>query len=69
MEGATCFVQPTWEEKKSNKSKPYPFYLSLIIGNNLVHNYMIYLGARSSVMPQCVSDSLGIEYEPMYKVL
>ena len=43
--------------KESNKViKPPPFYLSLIIGNKLVHNCMVDSGATSSVMPKKIAD-------------
>ena len=47
--------------------KPPPFYVSLIIGNNLVHNCMIDSGATSSVMPKKVADQLGVKYQPLKK--
>ncbi|KAH9296175.1 hypothetical protein KI387_039763, partial [Taxus chinensis] len=43
--------------------KPPPFYVSLIIGNQLVHNCMIDSGASSSVMPKQIADQLGLQYE------
>ena len=36
--------------------KPPPFYISLIIGDKLVHNCMIDSGASSSVMPKQIAD-------------
>ena len=43
--------------KESNKViKPPPFYLSLIIGDKLVHNCMVDNGATSSVMPKKIAD-------------
>lgn len=67
MDGVTSFVQPIREEETSKKSNPPPFYLSLIIGDKLVHDFMIDSGARSSMMPSYVADFLGIKYEPMSK--
>ena len=53
---------------KSSKSiKPPPFYLSLIIGNKLVHNCLVDSGATSSVMPKRVADQLGLNYQPLEK--
>ncbi len=43
--------------------KPPPFYVSLIIGEHLVHNCMIDSRASSSVMPKQIADKLGIKYE------
>ncbi|KAH9310893.1 hypothetical protein KI387_025928, partial [Taxus chinensis] len=43
--------------------KPPPFYVSLIIGDKLVHNCMIDSGASSSVMPKQIADQLGLQYE------
>ena len=47
--------------------RPPPFYISLIIGDKLVHNCMIDSGASSSVMPKCVVDILEMKYEPIVK--
>ena len=47
--------------------KPPPFYVSLIIGNNLVHNCMVDRGAPSSIMPKKIVDQLGLEYEALEK--
>ena len=59
-------------EENNNKPavltvKPPPFYVSLIIGNNLVHNWMIDSGATSSVMPKKVADQLELKYQPLKK--
>lgn len=67
MDGETSFVQPTWEEETSKKSKPSPFYISFIIGDKLVHNCMIDFGANNSMMPRFVDDLLGIKYELISK--
>ena len=57
MGSATSLVQPSKEVEISKKVRPPPFYVSLIIGDKLVHNCMIDLGASScSVMPKCVDD-------------
>lgn len=62
-----CLVKPLEVEKSTRISKPPPFHLSLIIGDNLVHNCMIDLGASSLVMPNNVANHLGIKYEPVTK--
>ena len=67
MSGIVSLVQPTKDEGTSKKSKPSPFYLSLIIGDKIVHNFMIDSGASNSIMPRCVVDQLGLKYEPMIK--
>ena len=67
MSGAVSLMQPTKDEGRSKKSKPSPFYLSLIIGDKIVHNCMIDSRASSSIMPRCVADQLGMKYEPMIK--
>ena len=54
MESAISLVQPSREVETSKKVRPPPFYVSLIIGDKLVHNFMIDLGASSSMMPKCV---------------
>lgn len=69
---AVSYVQPTKSEKEgetSKKQKPPPFYVSFIIGDMLVHNYMVGLGASSSVMPRSTASMLGIEYEPIIKIV
>ena len=45
--------------------KPPPFYLSLIIGDKLVHNCMVDSRATSSVMPKKIADQLGLRYQPI----
>ena len=47
--------------------KPPPFYVSLIIGDKLVHNCMVDSGATSSVMPKKIADQLGLVYRPLEK--
>ncbi|KAH9308710.1 hypothetical protein KI387_036621, partial [Taxus chinensis] len=47
--------------------KPPPFYVSLIIGNQLVHNCMIDSGVSSSGMPKRIADQLGIQHEVISK--
>lgn len=60
------------EENKNKPTipivKPPPFYVSLIIGNNLVHNCIIDSGATSLVMPKKVADQLGLKYQPLKMV-
>ena len=65
MESATSLVQPVGGEETSKKVRPPPFYVSLIIGGKLVHNWMIDSGASSSIMPRCVVDALGMKYEQL----
>ena len=67
MESATSLVQPSKEVETSKKVRPPPFYVSLIIGDKLVHNCMIDSRASSSVMPRCVVDALEMRYEPIVK--
>lgn len=62
MENATSLVQLAGGEETRKKVRPPPFYVSLIIGGKLVHNYMIDSGASSSVMPRCVANALGMKY-------
>ena len=52
MESATSLVKPSKEVETSKKVRP-PFYVSLIIGDKLVHNCMIDLRGSSSVIPRC----------------
>lgn len=47
--------------------KPHPFYVSLIIGDKLVHNCMRDSGASNFIMPRCIADLLGIKYESMVR--
>ena len=67
MEGATSLIHPSKEVETSKKVRPPPFYVSLIIGDKLVHNCMIDSGASSSVMPRCVADVLEMKYEPIVR--
>ena len=67
MENLVSFVQPSKEVEARKKVSHPPFYVSLIIGDKLVHNCMIDLGASSSVMPKCVADTLEMKYEPIVK--
>ena len=60
-------MQPTKEGDTSKKTKPPPFYVSLIIGDKIAHNFMIDSRTSSSVMPKCVAKILGIKYEPMFR--
>ena len=64
-ENATSLMQPMKEGETSKKIMPPPFYVSLIIGDKLVHNCMIDLEASSSTMTRSVANFLGIKYEPM----
>ena len=54
-------------QQSSNPVKPPPFYVIVIIGKYLVHNYMIDLGATSSEMPKKITDQLGLKYETLEK--
>ena len=58
-------VRPSKEMKTSKKDRLPIFYVSLIIGDNLVHNCMIDLGASSLAMPKCVANILEVKYEPI----
>ena len=60
-------VQQIKEGETSKKIRPPPFYVSLIIEDKIIHNYMIDSGASSSIMPKSVADLLGIKYEPMIR--
>lgn len=44
------------------KHKPNPFYLTLIVGDKLLHNSMI---ANTTVMPKQIAKVLNIKYEPL----
>lgn len=45
--------------------KSHPFFVTLIIGNHLFYNFLIDLGASSSIMPKDLVDKLGLIYEPI----
>ena len=64
-ENETRLVQPIKEWEISKKLKTPPFYDSLIVGDKLVHNWMIDLEASSSVEPRSVANLLDIKYEPI----
>ena len=67
MESATSLVKPSKELEASKMVRPPSIYVSLIIGDKLVHNCMIDSGASSSVMPRCVADALEMKYEPIVR--
>ena len=67
IESATSLIQPSKGVETSKKVRPPPFYVSLIIGDKLVHNCMIDSRASISVMRRCIADLLGIKYEPMVR--
>ena len=46
---------------------PPLFYVSLIIGEKLVHNCVINSSANHFVMPKCVADLMGIKNGPMVR--
>ena len=66
-ENATRLIQPIKGGETSKKVRPPPFYVSLIIGDKLVHNCMIDSGASSSSMPSSVANLLDIKYEPIVR--
>lgn len=47
------------------KPQPNPFYLTLIVGDKLLHNSMIDYGASTTVMPKQITELLNIKYEPL----
>lgn len=53
------------EVNQSKKMKSPPFYISLVIGDKIVHNCMIDSSACTSIMPKRIVDQLGIRYEPV----
>ena len=60
-------TSPNNNSVQGKNMKTPPFYVSLIIGEKLVHNYMVDNGATSSVMPKIIVDQLGFVYEPLEK--
>lgn len=60
-------VQPAKEGETNKKIKPPLFYISLIIGDKIVHNCMIDSGASRSIIHRCVTDLMGVKYEPMVR--
>ncbi len=65
--GEVILMKHTKDEGANKKSKPSPFYLSLIIKDRILHHFLIDSGAGSSIMPTCVAHQLGIKYESMIK--
>lgn len=57
--------QPSKEVGK--EVKPPLFYVSVIIGDKLVHKYMVDSGASSLVIPKQIVDKLGLKYQPLEK--
>lgn len=47
------------------KPKPNPFYLTLIVGDKILHNSMIDSGASTTVMPKEIVEVLNIKYESL----
>lgn len=43
--------------------KPPHFYMSLVVINNLVHNFMIDYGFSTAVVPKNITNILRIEYK------
>ena len=64
---AVSLMQPSPSEASVKKARSSPFYLSVIIGDKIVHNCMIDSGASSTIMPRCVANQLGLKYEPLIK--
>lgn len=62
-------MQKVWcsQQKKETQVRKIGLLLLLIIGDKIVHNFMIDSGASSSMMPRCVAKFLGIKYEPMVR--
>ena len=54
-------------QQSSNLVKSPPFYVTIIIGKYLVHNYMIDLGPTILVMPKKIAGQLGLKYETLEK--
>lgn len=50
---------------KEGKSKPNPFFLTLIVGDKLLHNFMIDSGVSTIVMPKQIAKVLNLKYEPV----
>lgn len=51
--------------KDRSRLKPYPFFLTLIVGKKILHNAMIDSGASTTAMPKQIVEALGLNYEPM----
>lgn len=54
---------PSSNKDEINKSKPIPFFLMLVIGEKLLHNSMLDLGASTNIMPKQIVEALQIQYE------
>ena len=56
------------EDKYDNNT--LPFYLSLNVHNNLLHNFLLDFSASHNLMPKYVMDELGLnitkEYQDLY---
>lgn len=53
------------KSQSEGKPKPKLFYLTLIVGDKLLHNSMIDFGTNTSVMPKQITEVLNIKYEPL----
>lgn len=53
------------KSQTEGKTKPNPFYLTLIVRDKIFHNFMIDSGASTTVMPKQIIEILNIKYEPL----
>lgn len=63
----TVLTNETMPPKSQMEAKPKlnPFYLTVIVGDKLLHNSMIDSGASTTIMPRHIAEVLNIKYEPL----
>jgi len=54
------------QEGRKNPSHQ-PFFISLVVGDLLLHNYMLDYGASTNVMSLTIMNRLGLKTTRMYK--
>jgi len=59
-------IGPYHEKEESNIS---PFYVTLTIHDQLLHNCMLYSGASHNLMPKVIMEKLGFDITKPYKYL
>lgn len=53
------------KSQAEGKPNPNPFYLTLIVGDTILHNSMIDSGVGTTVIPKQIAEVLNIKYEPL----
>jgi hypothetical protein len=54
---------------KNTKDYVAPFYITLIVHDNLLHNYMLDSGSSHNLMPKIIMEKFGLEITRPYQDL